>query len=112
MYSMCNCQFVEEMIWPSNDIDLIICPWDFSVAQYELVNLMDMMTKNVSSLTLQHYVLIKNRYNHHFFHRDFDVIENKLIFCNGGINILYCTLIKPVLKYDPYHVDRFEKCWC
>ncbi len=43
-----------------------------------------------------------------FFHRDFDVIENKLIFCNG-INILYCTLIKLVVKYGPYHVDSFEK---
>ncbi len=42
-----------------------------------------------------------------FFNRDFDVINNKLIFCNG-IKILYCTLIKPVLKYDPYHGDSFE----
>ncbi len=42
------------------------------------------------------------------FHKDFDVIENKLIFCNG-INILHCTLIKPVVKYGLYRVDSFEK---
>ncbi len=62
----------------------------------ELVNRMEMMTKNVQSLTLQHYVL----------KRDFNVIKNKLIFFNG-INILYCTLIKPVLKCGPHHVDSF-----
>ncbi len=72
-----------------------------------LANPTDKMTKNVQSLTIQHYVLKKNGYNHHFFHRDFDVIMNKLIFVNG-INILYCTLIKPVLKYGPDHIDSFE----
>ncbi len=41
-------------------------------------------------------------YNHHVFS------ENKHIFCNG-INISYCTLIKPDLKYGPYHVNRFVK---
>ncbi len=74
----------------------------------ELVNPMEKMTKNVQSLTLQHYVLKKNEYERHFFHRDFDVIENKLIFCNA-LNILYCTLIKSVLKYGTYHVHSFEK---
>ncbi len=67
-------------------------------------------TKTVPSLTLQHYILKKNGYNHHFNYRDFDVIENKPIFCND-INILYCTLIKLVLKYGPYHVDSFGKNW-
>ncbi len=42
------------------------------------------------------------------FYRDFDVIKNKLIFCNG-INIFYYTLLKPVLKCSPYHVNSFEK---
>ncbi len=74
----------------------------------ELLNHIEKMTNNVPSLTLQHYVLKKNRYNSHFFHIDINVIENNLIFCNG-INILYCTLIKPVLNYGPYHVDSFEK---
>ncbi len=73
-----------------------------------LVNPMAKTSKNVPILTLQHYVLKKNGYNRHCFHREFNVIENKLIFCNS-INILYCTLIKAVLKYDPYHVDSFEK---
>ncbi len=74
----------------------------------ELVNSMEKMVKKIPSLTLQHYVFKKNGYNHHFFHRDFYVIENKLIFCNS-INILYCKLIKPVLKYGPCHVEYFEK---
>ncbi len=74
----------------------------------ELINPMENIAKNVPSLTLQHYVLKKNGYNRHFFHRDFNVIKKKLIFCYG-INILYCTLIKPVRKYSPYHVDRFEE---
>ncbi len=60
------------------------------------------------SLTFQHYVLNKNRYNPHFFFTDIDVIKNKLIFCNS-INVLYCTLIKPDLTYGPHHVDIFEK---
>ncbi len=49
---MCNCQFAEEMIWPWGDLDFIIWPWDFSVVQYELVNHMEKMTKDVPSLTL------------------------------------------------------------
>ncbi len=78
----------------------------------ELVTPMEKMTKDVPCLTLRYYVLKNHRYNRHFFHRYFDVIENKLIFCNG-INILYCTLIKPVLKYVPYgHIDihSYLKC--
>ncbi len=74
----------------------------------ELVNPMEKMTKHLPSLTLQHYILKKNGYNQHFFHRDFNVVEIKLIFCNG-MNILYCTLIKPMLKYGHYHVDKFER---
>ncbi len=74
----------------------------------ELDNPMEKMTKNVPSLTLQHYILKKNGYQHYFFHKDFDVIKNKLIFCNG-INILYCTLIKPALKYGLYYVHSFGK---
>ncbi len=59
----------------------------------ELVNSVEKMTNNVPSLTLQRYVLKKNGYIYSpFFQRDFDVIENKLIFCNV-INILYCILI-------------------
>ncbi len=46
----------------------------------ELVNPMEKMTKNVRSLTLQHYFLKKNRYKSHFFHRNFDVIEKKTHF--------------------------------
>ncbi len=58
----------------------------------ELVKAMEKMTKNVPSLTLEHYVLKENGYSRHFVHRDFDVIMNKVMFCNS-INILYCTLI-------------------
>ncbi len=58
-----------------------------------LVNYMDKMTIYVSRLTIEYYVLKKNGYNHNFFHRDFDVSENKSIFCNC-INILYCTFLK------------------
>ncbi len=29
---MCECQFVKEMAWPWDDLDLII--WDFSAVQY------------------------------------------------------------------------------
>ncbi len=38
----------------------------------ELINPMEMMTKNVPNLTLQHYILKKNGYNRYFFHKDFD----------------------------------------
>ncbi len=74
----------------------------------ELVNPMEKMTKNLPSLILEHYVLKKDGYNHYFSHRDFDVIKNKFILGNG-VNILFCTLLKPVLKYCPYYVDSFEK---
>ncbi len=74
----------------------------------ELGNSIEQMTKHVPSLNVQHYVLKKNGYIRHFVHRHFDVIEIEFIFCNG-INILYGALIKPVLKYRPYHVDSFEK---
>ncbi len=70
----------------------------------ELVNHMAKMTRNVPSIILQHYVLKKNGYIRHIFHIYFDVTENKLISCND-INILNCTLIKPVLKSVPYHED-------
>ncbi len=65
------------------------------------------MSTNMPSITLQHYVLKKNGYNQHFFQR-FQCYREETHFCNA-INILYCTLIKPVLKYGPYHVDSFEK---
>ncbi len=58
----------------------------------ELVNSMEKKTKNLPSLTFQYYILKKNVYNHNCF----NVIENKLIFCNG-VKILYSTLIKPIL---------------
>ncbi len=73
-----------------------------------LVMYIETRTKHVPNLTLQHYVLKYNWYNHQCFHRDFNVSKNKPIFCNS-INILCFTLLKPILKYDPYHVDRFEK---
>ncbi len=59
-----------------------------------LVNYMDKITIHVSSLTIEYYVLKKNRYNHNFFHSDFDVSMNKSISCNS-ITILYCTFLKP-----------------
>ncbi len=73
----------------------------------ELVISMEKLTKNMTRLTLQHYVFKKNVYNHHFVHRYFDVTQNKLIYCNS-INIV-STLIGPVLKYGPYHINSFEK---
>ncbi len=72
----------------------------------ELDNPMEKMTKNVPRLTFQHYVLKKNGYNHHLFHRDFDV--NKLIFCKWYPHIVL-HFNKPVLKYNIYHLDSFEK---
>ncbi len=33
-----NSQFVEEMIWPWDDLDLIIWRWEFLVAQYGWIN--------------------------------------------------------------------------
>ncbi len=57
------------------------------------VNYMDKVTIHVSSLTIEYFVLKKNRYHHNFCHNDFDVSMNKSIFCNC-INILYCTFLK------------------
>ncbi len=71
------------------------------------VNSMKTITKNVPNVTLQHYVLEKNVYNYNFY-RDFDVSMSKLIVCNC-INILCCTLLKPVLTYELYQVDSLEK---
>ncbi len=69
---------------------------------------MDKMTINVSSLTIHYYVLKKYGYNRNLFHRDFDVRDNKTIFCIC-INIVYCTFLKLVLQCGPYYVDSFEK---
>ncbi len=65
-------------------------------------------TMHVSSLTIEYYVLKKNRYNHNFFQCDFDVSVNKSIFCNC-INILYCTFLKLAWKYGPYDIGSIEK---
>ncbi len=43
-----------------------------------------------------------------FFDRDFDVTENKCIFCSY-ITILYRTFLKPVLMFSSYYVDNFER---
>ncbi len=69
---------------------------------------MDKMNIHVSSLTIKYYGLKKNGYNHNVFHGDFDVSVNKSIFCNG-INILYCTYLKPAWKCDPDNIDNVEK---
>ncbi len=66
------------------------------------------MTIHVSSLTIEYYVLKKNRYNHNFFHIDFDVSVNKAIFCSC-INILNSTFLKPASKCGSYDIDNIEK---
>ncbi len=73
-----------------------------------LVNYMDKRTIHVSSITIEYYVLKKNRYNLNLFHSDFDVSMNKPIFCNC-INILYCTFLKPACMCGPYDIDNVEK---
>ncbi len=65
------------------------------------------ITINVSNLT-NHYVLKKNGYNRNLFHRDFDVSDNKPVFCNC-VNIVYCNILQLVLQCGPYYVDSFEK---
>ncbi len=72
-----------------------------------VVNYMDKMSILVSRLTIEYYVLKKNRYNHNYFHSDFDVSMNKSISCNC-INILYCTSIKPAWKCGTYDIDNVE----
>ncbi len=70
-----------------------------------LVNCMDKMIINVSSLTILYYVL--NGYNHNFCHQDLDATENKSIFCSC-INILYGTFLKPVSMCDPYYENKVD----
>ncbi len=73
---------------------------------------MDKITINVSNLTIHYYILKKNKCNRNFFHRDFNVSNNKHIFCNF-INIIYSTFLKSVLLCVAYYVDIFEKKnWC
>ncbi len=69
---------------------------------------MDKMTINVSSLTMQYYVLKKKGCNHNFVHSNFNVGLNKSIFCNC-INILYCTFLNPAWKCGPYDIDNVGK---
>ncbi len=101
------------MAWPWDDHDLIMWYWYFSAVQYGctsiyIVNYMDKMTIHVSSLTIECYVLKKNRYNHNICHSNFDVSVNKSTFCNC-INILYCTFLKPAWKCGPYDIDNVKK---